>query len=62
MKKNSGCMLYISIKVTHSYLLMISRDSSGGEVKLVEDTGMLPLQIRIKHTGLSTTIQVSSDI
>lgn len=36
-------MSYISIKVTLSYLFMISKDSSCGEVKLVEDTGMLPL-------------------
>lgn len=43
IKKKSGSMFYISIKVTHSYLFMISKDSSCGEVKLVEDTGMLPL-------------------
>lgn len=36
-------VFYISIKVTLSYLFTISKDSSCGEVKLVEDTGMLPL-------------------
>lgn len=48
-QKTSGYMLYISVTVTISYLFRISKVSSCGEVRLVEDTGMVPLQIRIKY-------------
>lgn len=42
-------MLYISVSVTNSYLFRISKVSSCEGVRLVEDTGMVPLQIRIKY-------------
>lgn len=54
-------MFYISMTVTLSYLFVISKDSSCGEVKLLEDTGMLPLKIEINFMVLRATAHVSSD-